>query len=820
MRSAPLQHGGGRVELHHEKLAMRRCKGCGAAWPAHRERCGFCPAVLGDAYWRDIVVVAPELSRGAFPRQVLPVIAVAIELSGDPSRRDALQAEGVRLAQRLHTALPRSALLRTSPSGLLLALVRAQPSDDGASQAAQAASDMLNHFSAGEARAGMAWGLVDGTDPLAAAPGERAMLLARAAQPSQLLAGYGTATLLDGHWNLGPVGVFSRRPEPSPENVVVVLGRKQPAPTPSALATDRLSHLVGRERELATLESELAHAAQGNGRWCAIVAPAGAGKSALLRAWLSHNDSLAVRTVGAAASPFGQAPHAVVDQLLAALGATPEREARGSTVVTRLHEAITRQAVRSLLRIVIDDLHWADAESLATLRSLMERRLPRCLVVVALRSSFTSQAGWLLDKARCIVLPALDHQQRQILLQHLLPGKRTEHYHHRLATAPEGGNPLYLEHAAAHLGEAGPGASVPDSLHAAVLVRLKGLRARVDRVGLDRPSATELGAIEETIGEWLDRLETDDYDDRATLAQYLSLLEGIDASLVIAASIAGVPVKRNRRLSAAIERFYSASFAERVQAIEELAHHDRANAARAAASGGRWALRTARLDDASRFFALAARLTASRERGVHLLSLGDAELARGLPARAATAYVKAASSVDEGLRAVCRRRLARVALARNDPVGADQLLGQALPRLQGREWLVAACDRAYVRALLGDRPDARAILRGVTVTPLQFSERALLARTRSRVNMLTDGDPGEGPLRQSASSLLLEADLVENLAALLDTALLLADAAPPSQAPTLVAEAHRAARRLGNTRAERRLNAGSGTDWEPVHAFV
>jgi thioredoxin-like negative regulator of GroEL len=141
-----------------------------------------------------------------------------------------------------------------------------------------------------------------------------------------------------------------------------------------------------------------------------------------------------------------------------------------------------------------------------------------------------------------------------------------------------------------------------------VLRRLESVRARIDSRRYSRPSAEELADVERTIGEWLDRLESEDYESGAQIADYLSLLEQIDAALVIAGSIAGLPQKQNRRLAAAIDRFYSAGFSERVDALKRLADRDPMNAAAAAARGGERALAASRFDDASAYFTLAARL--------------------------------------------------------------------------------------------------------------------------------------------------------------------------------------------------------------------
>jgi hypothetical protein len=168
----------------------------------------------------------------------------------------------------------------------------------------------------------------------------------------------------------------------------------------------------------------------------------------------------------------------------------------------------------------------------------------------------------LIEGSQRIELPLLPQDEREDLVHHLLPDDVAAHQRAELVRMDKTGNPLYLEQAAAYIKEAVPKTALPHSLHQAVLWRLELVLERVDRHGYQRLSPTELAAIELNVNEWLDRLETGDYDDRKAVSTYLSLLERIDVSLVIASSIAGVPLKRNRRLAATIDRFYSASFAE------------------------------------------------------------------------------------------------------------------------------------------------------------------------------------------------------------------------------------------------------------------
>lgn len=97
----------------------------------------------------------------------------------------------------------------------------------------------------------------------------------------------------------------------------------------------------------------------------------------------------------------------------------------------------------------------------------------------------------------------------------------------------------------------------------------------------------------------------------------------------------------------------------------------------------------------------------------------------------------------------------------------------------------------------------------------------LVRRTRLRLMLLAgDGDP-ERQARDCVSGLLLEHGAVADLAALVDTTLLLRQALPSRVDPTLVAEARRAVHRLGNTAAKAQLLSDeTDATWHPLHPAV
>jgi hypothetical protein len=809
------------VAVRTELLPMRRCKRCGSEHPGHLDRCRLCPAILGDVYSREVAFLGPAQARGGLADRVLPAVVLAVEFSAEAHHRQRLIAQGRRWIDALLRALAPQPLVSPMSDGVFTLLLASEPPAQAAGHAARAVTT-LEAADDVEWRAGLATGLVDGAAFTSAAVLTGAARLARAAQPGQVLASLSASRLLERDWQFAPVGVFPRRADSPADGAVALVGRKPPAPTPSALTGDGAQELVGRERELAILDEEWALAQAGETRWCVITAPAGAGKSALIRTWLHRHQHVAGRVIGAAGSPFGQAPRAVVDQLLSASGAGVDADATPADVLCALDKVWRGAARADPLLIVIDDLHWADADSLTLLASLSAWVWHGVLFLVSLRRSFVPQVSWLWDRGRPVELAPLSGDARRDLIARLLPGPDAAPIRRALTEARQGGNPLYLEQAAAYLQETG-NAAPPHSLHAAILARLDVLRRRIDRVGYERPSAAELATIERTAGEWLDRLETGDYDDRATIAQYLSMLERIDAALVIAASIAGVPLRRNRRLAAAVERFYATAFAERAEAIEHLAHYDSANAAAAACRGVQRARAAVRLVDASRFLTLAARLCDGEQRARCLIELGDIELARGDPNAAAKAYVEArACPGGERWHMRCDRRLARARLAQGDPPAARELLARVVGKLPPAEGFIAACDLAYVRGVLGDRRRAWMMCDHLEQTREPASLHALLGRVRLRLALLDGGMSAQTALsRRCASLLVLENDPVGDLASVLDTVLLLRAATPARVDERLTDEARSAARRLGNRAAEARLDGGEPAGgWQPIHPSV
>ncbi|MEZ4586659.1 MAG: AAA family ATPase [Gemmatimonadales bacterium] len=186
-----------------------------------------------------------------------------------------------------------------------------------------------------------------------------------------------------------------REPEPATTSVLQRLEDEplhgEPPPTPSMVAD-----LVGRERQLSTLVSAFREVARGRGRTVEVVAPAGLGKTRLLRDFARHSsasgrDAVYVRALPAdrelawsyagevvrhvtklpgavGVSPAVAATLSSLDPGVASRwpGVTAPSPAGGERVrhrVAAVAELLRTVADERPIALLLDDLHWADARS-------------------------------------------------------------------------------------------------------------------------------------------------------------------------------------------------------------------------------------------------------------------------------------------------------------------------------------------------------------------------------------------------------------------------------------------------------------------------
>lgn len=132
------------------------------------------------------------------------------------------------------------------------------------------------------------------------------------------------------------------------------------------------SPLLGREKELGTLDDLLGTVTRGAGRVAGVEGALGTGKTALLREAAARASRAGYQVFTAAGSSYESSfQHHLIDRLL---GDRPDPFPREPHLVCRhLHDRITAAADHFPVLLVVDDLHWCDAMSLQCLAFLARR---------------------------------------------------------------------------------------------------------------------------------------------------------------------------------------------------------------------------------------------------------------------------------------------------------------------------------------------------------------------------------------------------------------------------------------------------------------
>lgn len=668
------------VRARRFRIAVRNCRGCRREWPAYLDTCRECAAALGEERLIHCARVVPPHTSA--PVEPTLAMATAIELS----RRHPPDASewAARAWEAVVSLLANAVRVRSGPCGSIVAtwpLESPEPVAPGGELALELRERVRR---AGpecvELRGGVALGVIDGTEGSGAV--ERcAERLALAAAPGQWLFSVEAARRLENRFEFRPAGVVPRWQMRIPEGHRALAARLEPPLLPSAVFGDVPQFVVGRAGERRRLLAEMATAAAGRRRVVLVSAPAGGGKSYLLRQVLAQAEL--TLAAGIAFPPLGSRPLEPLRALLTALGAAGDSSPEEG-VGDALAQAASRRARVEPAAIVVDDVHWASREDIAALASAIAG------------SENDAPLAWILS-TRTAALPAVEAlvevSDTRVELPPLRPADRVRVLAHRLGAVPDGlrshasvggerGNPLFLEHLAEAVNEGSVRDGLPGSLHEAVLTRLDGLSQRARRLtqwsSLSSNPARDLGELEREVGDWLDRLETSDIADLATVSRYLARLRAVDLDLVVARSVLGMPVSANRRLAWAIERLAAASTAALLDYCETVAREGReAQAAHEARTAAERAERTLRLADAERLLTFASRHDADPELA---RKRGDLALALGRPHDALVAYRAAADL--HGDRAELQRRMAR----------AEALLGDVDPAIARIETLVQ--DRA------------------------------------------------------------------------------------------------------------------------------
>jgi class 3 adenylate cyclase/tetratricopeptide (TPR) repeat protein len=278
----------------------------------------------------------------------------------------------------------------------------------------------------------------------------------------------------------------------------------------SVLTRDEVSPFVGREDELVGLREAAA-----NGENCTlitVIGQAGIGKSRLVREFLQTVSADAQRVVGRCLSygdgitywPLAEivrgvaADQAQLTQLLAdeadrdviveRLSRTVGWDGRVALTVEiqwaarRLFEALA--ASRSVLVVIVEDLHWAESTLLDLLEYTVGVARGRILIVGTARPELLdARPGWASVGKQIVLEPlAVEHASRVAL-----SAGADEAAVARIVETAEG-NPLFVEQLAA-LGYVGGDSTLPASIGGV-------LRARIDALPSGERGVLQCGSIE------------------------------------------------------------------------------------------------------------------------------------------------------------------------------------------------------------------------------------------------------------------------------------------------------------------------------------
>jgi adenylate cyclase len=357
------------------------------------------------------------------------------------------------------------------------------------------------------------------------------------AQPGRAYLTEHTARLVEGWFRLEDLGPMTVKGARESLRIFVL---EEPAPLPPTLRGGLAlgtAPLVGRDQELAFLDDVLAAAADGHAQVVGVVGEAGVGKSRLCEEFARSAAERGItvrRTTGVShamevpllpilslmrdyfsvteADTPSQAREKIAGRLVAldpGLEDTlplvfdfmevpdPERpaprlapEVRLRRFFEALRRVTQRRSERETLVLLLEDLHWFDAQSLA----FVERLIPsfpgtRTLVLTNFRPEFS--APWARHSYyRQLPVDPLDVDAVGRLLDRLLGNDASLSPLCRLVAEQTGGNPFFVEEVVRSLVEDGTLAGEPGAYHLMRPVKTIGvpptvqatLAARIDRL--------------------------------------------------------------------------------------------------------------------------------------------------------------------------------------------------------------------------------------------------------------------------------------------------------------------------------------------------
>jgi class 3 adenylate cyclase/tetratricopeptide (TPR) repeat protein len=479
------------------------------------------------------------------------------------------------------------------------------------------------------------------------AVGQTTHLAARMEQlatPGTVLLTADTLRLAEGFIVVKPLGPVPIKGLDAPVDVYELTGAGPLRSRFHAAAARGLTRFVGRDAELDQLREALGRAASGHGQVVALVGDPGVGKSRLVWEVTHSHRTHGWRHLHAGAVSYGKAtpyrpvidllkgyfqigdrdePRAIREKVIGklltldrtlepalpaflALLDVPVEDRRWEILDPPQRRLITLDAARRLLLresqiqpllIVVEDLHWIDAETQALLDRLVES-LPaaRLLLLVNYRPEYRHDWGGKTYYSQ-LRLDRLAPESAIALLESLLGGDAGLAPLKRLLLARTEGNPLFLEESVRNLvddgglaGERGAYrlAKAPETIQVPSTVQAM-LAARIDRLsaedkdvlqtaavlGKDVPVAVlaaVTGQTADALAEGLGRLQTAEFLYEVSL--FPDVAYTFKHALTHEVAYGSLLRERRRALHAravlAIESLYPERLAEHT---ERLAHH-------------------------------------------------------------------------------------------------------------------------------------------------------------------------------------------------------------------------------------------------------
>jgi class 3 adenylate cyclase len=312
------------------------------------------------------------------------------------------------------------------------------------------------------------------------------------AMPGSILVTPTTLRLAEGYVRAKPLGVLPVKGLAEPVEVHEVTGAAPVRTRLEAAAARGLTRFVGRAAEIAQLRLALEHAREGRGQVAAIVGEPGVGKSRLVWELTRRDPPVGWLVLEAGASSYGKATSylpvsmllrsyfklgesethegvaARISARLAALGESswpaapaltallgvPVENAQWDGLDPRQRRQYTLDVARRLilresqvqpLLLILEDLHWIDAETQAWLNGLVDALLAaRLLLLVTYRPEYQHAWGNRSNYTQLRVNP-LPREGAEDLLRALLgAGSELTSLRELLIERTEG-NPFFLE---------------------------------------------------------------------------------------------------------------------------------------------------------------------------------------------------------------------------------------------------------------------------------------------------------------------------------------------------------------------------------------